>query len=90
MHASYDDAALVTDGLIFYNLTFNVTSQYPTAWENWFNVTCKDAGLTWGTAPGNYYIRRNGPTRQLTFYGDESNLLSLWLKKSAAQVEIGK
>jgi hypothetical protein len=90
IHASYGDAALVTDGLIFYNLTLKVTTHYPTAWENWFNETCKDAGLTWGTSPGNYYIRRNGPARQLIFYGDESRPLSLWLKKSAAQIEIEK
>lgn len=90
IHASYDDAALVTDGLIFYNLTLSVTTRYPTAWENWFNETCKEAGLTWGTAPGNYYIRRDGSTRQLIFYGDESRPTSLWLKKSAAQIGIEK
>jgi hypothetical protein len=90
VHASYGDAALVTDGLIFYNLTFNVTTNYPTAWENWFNETCKDAGLTWGTSPGNYYIRRNGSSRQLIFYGNASRPTNLWLMKSAARMEIEK
>jgi len=90
VHAAYGDAALVTDGLIFYNLTFNVTTNYPTAWKKWFNETCKDAGLTLGTSPGNYYIRDTGPSIQLIFYGNESRPSSLWLKKSAAQIEIEK
>ena len=90
VHAAYGDAALVTDGLIFYNLTFNVMTKYPTAWKNWFNETCEDAGLSWGTSPGNYYIRDTGPALQLIFYGNESRPSSLWLKKSAAQIEIGK
>jgi hypothetical protein len=86
--ASYKRAVLVTGGLDFHNITLNITTAYPTAWGRWFNKTCKDAGLVYGTAPGNYIITGTGNTLQIIFYGDESRPVNLWLKESEVAVEV--
>ena len=85
--AYYQDASLVTGGLNFYNLTINITTDYPAAWNDWFNESCENAGLAWGTNPGDYAINETGNTVQVTFYGDESRPVNLWLKKSAALID---
>ena len=88
--AYYQDADLVTGGLNFLNLTFSITTGYPTPWKKWFNETCEDAGLAYGTDPGNYYINETGNTVQVIFYGNESKPVNLWLKKSEAKIEVLK
>jgi hypothetical protein len=37
--ASYGRAVLLVGGLDFYDITFNITAAYPTAWSRWFNKT---------------------------------------------------
>lgn len=89
--ASYERAELVTGGLDFHNITLNSTTAYPTAWRRWFNQTCKDAGLVYGTVPGNYYITGTGTSDQplsIAFYGNDTHPVNVWLKESEVAVEI--
>ena len=90
--ASYRENTLLTNGLNFANITLNITTRYPAAWEHWFNVTCKEAGIIYGTDPGQYNITYNSAaapdTLQVIFYGNETKPVNLWLKRSRAKVEI--
>lgn len=92
--ASYKRAVLVTGGLYFNNITLNITTAYPTAWSRWFNKTCKDAGLVYGTVPGNYNITVMGTSTEslskvsIAFYGDDTHQVNVWLKESEVAVEI--
>jgi hypothetical protein len=57
---------------------------------DWFNETCKDAGLTHGTA-GDYYFGDPGNnTLHIIFTGNESKPVYLWLKYAEARIEIPK
>jgi hypothetical protein len=86
--ASYRDAALLTGGLNYLNLTFKFTTAHSTTWEEWFNATCTAAGLAYGTDAGKYAILSAGDTVQVTFYGNESRPVNLWLKRSEANLEL--
>ncbi len=88
--AYYQDADLVTGGLNFLNLTFNITTEYPDVWERWFIKSCEEAGLDYGTDAGDFYTDKTGNTLQVVFYGNESKPVNLWLKKSDARIEIVK
>jgi len=88
---SFRKSDLLTGGLLFHNITLNITTEYPAAWRNWFNDTCEEAGLEYtdtnSFAPGNYNINENGNTLQIIFYGNETRPVNLWLKR--AEVEVG-
>lgn len=88
--SSYQEAKLVTGGLNYYNLTLNITTDYPTSWRKWFNDTCKEAGLEYGTNPGNYNynLTGNGHPLQIIFYGNASRPVNLWLKRAEAEIKI--
>jgi hypothetical protein len=89
--ASYERADLVTGGLDFHNITLNITTAYPTVWRRWFNQTCKDAGLVYGTVPGNYNITGTGTSDQpvsIAFYGNDTHPVNVWLKETEVAVEI--
>lgn len=90
---SYRDSALITGGLNFLNLTINITTDYPNVWKQWFNDTCKEAGLEYGTNPGKYFIHGDGTSAnplQVIFYGNETRPVNVWLKSSEARIEIEK
>ncbi|MFZ2070027.1 MAG: hypothetical protein WAV32_00150 [Halobacteriota archaeon] len=89
--ASFVKSDLLKGGLPYYNLTLNITTAYPTAWQRWFNKTCGAAGLVYGTAPGNYHITGTGTSNlplSIVFYGNETNPVHLWLKESEVAVEV--
>jgi hypothetical protein len=89
--ASYKRADLITGGLDFHNITLNITTAYPNAWRRWFNKTCGDAGLVYGTAPGNYNITETGTSDQpvsIIFYGNDTHPVNVWLKESEVAVDI--
>jgi len=94
--AYYQSSALrkgsSTGGLPYHNLTLALTTEHLTAWQDWFNDTCKDAGLTYSmTTAGDYYF--DGPrnnTLNVIFTGNESKPVYLWLKYAEARIEIPK
>jgi hypothetical protein len=94
--AYYQSSALrkggLTSGLAYGNLTLTLTTEHSTAWKNWFNKTCKDAGLTRGnTTAGDYYFNEPGNnTLNVIFTGTESKPVYLWLKYADARIEIPK
>ncbi|MBN1455888.1 MAG: hypothetical protein JW945_06535 [Methanomicrobia archaeon] len=92
VQASYLEDTLLTNGLNFANITLNITTNYPAAWADWFNTTCKDAGIVYGNASGQYNITYKSTaapdTLQIVFYGNETKPVNLWLKRSRAKVEI--
>jgi len=84
---SYRNTGVVVGGLDFHNLSFNITTAYPTAWSRWFNKTCKAAGL----APEENKIIGSGTAAQplsIVFYGNESRPVNLWLKESKVEIEV--
>ena len=92
---SYENADLLTDGLNFLNITLNITTEYPTAWRNWFNETFEEAGLEYTStfAPGKYNITGDGTPAdplQIIFYGNKSKPVNLWLKRAEVEIEIEK
>ena len=88
----YDtDAELITGGLYYTDFTINITTEYPEVWAKWFNSTCKDAGLEFGTTPGNYNITGNGTHAKplsIAFYGNETRPIKIWLKSAEAEIEL--
>jgi len=94
--AYYQSSALrkggLTSGLAYGNLTLTLTTEHSTAWKNWFNKTCKDAGLTRGnTTAGDYYFEEPGnDTLNVIFTGTESKPVYLWLKYADARIEFPK
>jgi hypothetical protein len=84
--ASYQDDTLLTNSLNFEDICLEITTSYPKAWEHWFNATCKEAGITRGTDPGQYNITTAGDALQVNFYGNETRPVNLWLKRSRAEV----
>ena len=88
--ASDTNSELITGGLYFTNLTINITTEYPDVWEEWFNDTCEDAGLEFGTNPGNYNITREGNRLQIAFHGNETIPVNIWLKSAEAGIELKK
>ena len=84
----YHGSALITGGLNFRNITINITTQHPTAWNEWLNETCKEAGLEYGTKAGEYNIVGAENSLQIIFYGNESKPVNLWLKRVGAKIEI--
>ena len=89
---SYKCSDLVTGGLDFNNISLNFTTAYPTAWCNWFNKTCKAAGLSYGNKSGNYTINvtEQGAAAEVSivFYGDRSRPVNLWLKETEVECSI--
>lgn len=90
VNAYYQSSALQTGGLNFHNITFAITTQHSTAWKKWFNETCKEAGLEYGTDAGDYHMNETGDIVHVIYYGNESNPVNLWLKSSKAEIEILK
>jgi hypothetical protein len=82
------NSELITGGLYYTNLTINITTDYLDVWEKWFNDTCKDAGLDFGTNAGNYKITKNGNRVQIAFYGDETRPVKIWLKSAETEIEM--
>jgi hypothetical protein len=88
VQASYQDATLLKRDLNYANVTLKLTTGYPDAWARWFNETCREAGLAFGTAPGEYATNQTGDTLQITFYGNESKPVKLWLKRANVRIEL--
>ncbi|MGC9444926.1 MAG: hypothetical protein ACP5E9_08410 [Candidatus Methanospirareceae archaeon] len=86
--ASYQDDTLLTNCLNFENISLEITTSYPSAWQHWFNATCGEAGIDYGADPGQYNITTIGNALQVIFYGNETRPVNLWLKRSSAEVEI--
>jgi len=88
--SSYHDSALITGGLNFLNLSINISTDYPRVWEKWFNDTCEEAGLSYGTDPSEYNISGTGNHLTIAFYGNETRPVNIWLKSAEAKIEIEK
>jgi hypothetical protein len=88
----YDtNSELITGGLYYTNFTVNITTEYPEVWEKWFNNTCEDAGLDFGTNLGNYNITGNGTHAKplsIAFYGNETRPVKIWLKSAETEIEM--
>lgn len=82
------NSKLITDGLYYTDFTVNITTEYPEVWAKWFNDTCEDAGLDFGTNPGNYNIIPNGNRVQIAFYGNETRPVKIWLKSAETKIKI--
>jgi len=87
INAYYQNSALQTGGLNFNNITLAITTQHLTAWKKWFNETCEEAGLEYGTDAGDYYLNETGNTVNVIFYGNESKPVNVWLKQSEVGIE---
>lgn len=87
IRTTYQDAKLLTGGLNFLNLSMTLTTAHPETWGKWFNDTCRDAGLNYGSQPGEYSINQTENFVRIIFYGDESKPVNLWLKRAGVQVE---
>jgi hypothetical protein len=90
LNAYYQSSAVQTGGLNFHNITLSLVTEHPAAWQKWFNKTCAAAGLAYGTDAGEYMIAGDGRPLQITFYGNESRPVNVWLKYSTAEVELQK
>lgn len=88
----YDtNSVLITGGLYYTNFMVNITTEYPAVWEKWFNDTCEDAGLDFGTNIGNYNITGNGTHAKplsIAFYGNETRPVKIWLKSAEAKIKM--
>ena len=83
----YDtNSELITGGLYYKNFTINITTYYLVVWEKWFTDTCEDACLVNGTDPGNYNIAREENRLQISFCGDETRPINIWLKSAEAGI----
>jgi hypothetical protein len=90
VQASCQDVTLLKRYLNYANITLALTTDYPSIWKSWFNETCRDAGLPYGTGPGEYVMNQTGDTLQITFYGDESYPVKLWLKRANVRLELSQ
>jgi hypothetical protein len=90
VQASCEDATLLKRDLNYANVTLKLTTDYPSIWKSWFNTTCRDAGLPYGTDPGEYMTNQTGDTLQITFYGNESYPVNVWLKRATVRLELSQ
>lgn len=91
VETTYQDAVLITGGLNYFNISINLTSTaHPAIWENWFNETCHDAGLTYGNDSGEYELSRTGNSVRVRFYGNESRPVNVWLKRAEVVIVLLK
>jgi hypothetical protein len=90
VRATSQGAPQLKPGLNYANVTLKLTTAYPGVWAQWFNETCRAANLSYGTVPGAYSINQTGNTLQVTFYGNESLPVNVWLKRAGAEVKLVK
>ena len=83
-------ATLLKPGMNYANVTLKLITAYPGLWERWFNETCRNAGLSYGTPPGEYALNRTDNTLLIAFYGNESNPVNVKLKQAGAKVKLVK
>jgi hypothetical protein len=89
VQASCQDATLLKRDLNYANITLKLTTDYPGEWGQWFNKTCTNAGLPRGKNPGEYEMNPTAEdTLEITFYGNESSPVKLWLKRAEARIEL--
>ncbi|MGC9444925.1 MAG: hypothetical protein ACP5E9_08405 [Candidatus Methanospirareceae archaeon] len=90
VRATSQGDTLLKPGLNYADVTLKLTTAYPDVWEHWFNQTCRDGNLTYGTVPGAYSMSKMGNTLQLILYGSESKPVNVWLKQAGAEVKLVK
>jgi hypothetical protein len=90
VRATSGGATLLKPGLNYANVTLNLTTAYPGVWEQWFNRTCGEAGVSYGNDPGEYSMNQTGNTLQVIFYGNESKPVNVWLKQAGAKIKLVK
>jgi hypothetical protein len=91
VQATYQDAALLKNGLNYADIVLNLTTSYPDEWARWFNDTCRNAGVPYGSDPGEYEYLNSNTTEgmlQVIFHGNETKPVNLWLKRSTAEIEL--
>jgi hypothetical protein len=88
VQATYENATLLKNGLNYADITLNLTTSYPAEWERWFNDSCRNAGVPYGNKSGQYEVNQTGNMLQITFYGNETKPVNLWLKRSIAEIEL--
>ena len=74
---------LLADGLKYPNLTINVTTDYPSVWEEWFNKELEEKG--WDVSF--YDVSVTAKNVAVEFYG-QGDGVKLYLEKTAVEVKI--
>jgi hypothetical protein len=88
VQATYENATLLKNGLNYADIMLILTTNYPDDWKRWFNDSCSNAGIPYGTDPGEVFINSSGNTLQVIFHGNETKPVNLWLKRSIAEIEL--
>jgi hypothetical protein len=88
VQATYENATLLKNGLNYADIMLILTTNYPDDWKRWFNDSCRNAGIPYGTDPGEVFINSSGNTLQVIFHGNETKPVNLWLKRSIAEIEL--
>ncbi|MGB2727785.1 MAG: hypothetical protein WBD09_04835 [Halobacteriota archaeon] len=79
----YKSYHLLADGLKYPNLTINVTTDYPSVWEGWFNKEFEEKG--WDVSYFN--VSATDGKVEVKFYGKEDGV-ELYFEKTVIEVEI--
>ncbi len=70
----------------FDNLTLNLTTEYPSIWDKWFNKELEESGLD-DSHDYNVSVNAAAKTVSVEFYGHEHGV-QLYLEKTVIEVEI--
>ncbi|MGB2843090.1 MAG: hypothetical protein WBC40_11560 [Halobacteriota archaeon] len=80
----YKSYHLLADGLKYPNLTINVTTDYPSVWEGWFNKELEESGLV---VDDYFNVSVTDGKVEAKFYGNGDGV-ELYFEKTVIEVEI--